>query len=187
MAAISSVSIASSTASNWLKEAQSALLASENPGGMMGTLQNSRYAPGSVKSFLATSQSNASNLALISQNTLQAAADLTSQMAAAAVQKRNEERVNAAYNLVKLQTNYTPPKGLDPIVYFGNGSWLDTSKDILTLSDGKQIDTKTGKEYVDEKSLIRMANGAYLDTKNNVLHMADGTKIDSVTGLAITT
>ena len=37
--AIAAVNASSSTASNWLKEAQDAIAASESPGGMMGALQ----------------------------------------------------------------------------------------------------------------------------------------------------
>ena len=54
------------------------------------------------------------------------------------------------------------------------------------MSNGKQIDTVTGLEYHDPKSIISMANGAYLDTQNNILHMSDGTQVDTITGLKIT-
>jgi hypothetical protein len=54
------------------------------------------------------------------------------------------------------------------------------------MSGGKQIDTTTGLEYHDPKSIVSMANGAYLDTKNNILHMSDGTQVDTITGLKIT-
>jgi hypothetical protein len=73
-----------------------------------------------------------------------------------------------------------------PVIYFSDGSTLDTINNIFTMSDGKQVDATTGQPYVDPNSVIRMANGAYLDTKNSILHMADGTEIDAVTGLIIT-
>jgi hypothetical protein len=56
----------------------------------------------------------------------------------------------------------------------------------MTMSNGKQIDTTTGLEYHDPKSIVTMANGAYLDTQNNILHMSDGTQVDTITGLKIT-
>ena len=64
---------------------------------------------------------------------------------------------------------------------------INTSTNILTLSGGKQIDTTTGLEYLDPKSIISLANGAYLDTKNNILTTSDGKKIDTISGLEITT
>jgi hypothetical protein len=83
------------------------------------------------------------------------------------------------------QTNYTPSQGLDPFVYFSDGSSLDTTKNILTLATGSQIDITTGLSYVDPSSLIQLANGAYLDTAKNILHESDGTQIDATTGIII--
>ena len=178
--------IASSTAPNWLREAQEALLAAENAGGMMGALQGARSKPGTIKTFLAHSQNNAAALALIAQGNVEAARDLAFKAATDAYNKRVAERLQEARAHAAPQMNYTPPKGLDSVIYFANGSTLDTVSNILTLSDGTQIDATTGQDYVDESALIRMANGAYLDTKNNILVMADGTKIDTITGLKIT-
>ena len=183
--AIASVSAASSTSSNWLKEAQDALVASETPGGMMGALQDSR-AGYSIKTFLAKSQNNLFALAQIAQNAQTSSSALTIQMSQAAAQKRYNEQVELQVKLNPVHTNYTPPKGLDPVIYFGDGSSIDTTSNIMTMSNGKQIDTTTGLEYHDPNSIISMANGAYLDTKNNILTMSDGTKIDSITGLKIT-
>jgi len=183
--AIAPVSAASSTSSNWLKEAQDALVASESPGGMMGALQDSR-AGYSIKTFLAKSQNNLFALAQIAQNAQTSSSALTIQMSQAAAQKRYNEQVELQVKLNPVHTNYTPPKGLDPVIYFGDGSSIDTTSNIMTLSNGKQIDTTTGLEYHDPKDIISMANGAYLDTKNNILTMSDGTKIDTVSGLKIT-
>ena len=55
-----------------------------------------------------------------------------------------------------------------------DGSSLDTNNNILTMSDGTQIDTTTGAKFIDTSSIVQMANGAYLDTKNNILTMPDG-------------
>jgi hypothetical protein len=183
--AIAPVSAASSTSSNWLKEAQESLVASQTPGGMMGALQDAR-AGYSIKTFLAKSQNNLYALAQIAQNAQTSSSALTVQMSQAAAKKRYDEQVALQVKLNPVHTNYTPPKGLDPVIYFGDGSSVDTTSNIMTLSNGKQIDTTTGLEYHDPKDIISMANGAYLDTKNNILHMSDGTQVDSITGLKIT-
>ena len=107
-------------------------------------------------------------------------------MTAAANEKLRNERVQLAQKMNPQQTNYNPPAELDPVIYFEDGGSLDTASNILTMSNGKQIDTTTGLQYHDPKSIISMANGAYLDTQNNILTMGDGTKIDTVTGLKIT-
>jgi hypothetical protein len=78
-----------------------------------------------------------------------------------------------------------PTNVLDPIIFFANGSSLDTNSNVMTMSDGTQIDTTTGAKVVDTSSIVQMANGAYLDTKNNILTMPDGSKIDTITGLTI--
>jgi hypothetical protein len=183
--AIAPINIASATGTNWLKEAQEAAAAAENPGGMIGALQDSKY-PGSIKNFLAQSQNTAANLALISQGTQQSAATLALQMADAAQAKRTQERLALQQKLNPQQQNFNPPTELDPFIYFEDGTTIDTVNNILTMSDGTQYDVLTGIEIFDQSSIISMANGAYLDTKKNILTMADGTKIDTVTGLQIT-
>lgn len=184
--AIASINAASSTSNNWLKEAQDSLVASETPGGMMGALQDSRSNPASIKSFLAKSQNTMYSLALIAQNNQASAGALYAQIAATAAQKRAADQAALQAKLNPVQTNYNPPAQLDPVIYFDDGSNIDTSTNIWTKADGTQIDTTTGQLYMDPKSVVSMANGAYLDTKNNILTTADGTKIDTVTGLKIT-
>jgi hypothetical protein len=184
--AIAAVSAASSTSSNWLKEAQDSLAASETPGGMMGALQDSRSGSSSIKTFLARSQNSQYALAQIAQNAQASSSTLTVQMSQAAAQKRYNEQVALAAKLNPVHSNFNPAKGLDPVLYFGDGSSVDTTSNIMTLSTGKQIDTTTGLEYHEPNSIVSMANGAYLDTKNNILTMSDGTKVDTVTGLKIT-
>jgi hypothetical protein len=183
--AIASVSAASATAPNWLKEAQESLAASQTPGGLLGTLQDARYGS-SIKTFLAKSQNNSFALAQIAQSSQTSSGALVSQMATAAAQKRYAEQVALQMKLNPAQSNFNPPLELDPVIYFEDGGSLDTSSNIMTLSTGKQIDTTTGLEYHEPGSIISMANGAYLDTKNNILTMSDGTKVDSITGLKIT-
>jgi hypothetical protein len=184
--AIASVNAASATAPNWLKEAQESLAASENAGGMMGALQDARSGSYSIKAFLKKSQNNMYSLALIAQNSQTSAGQLAAQMSSAANQKLRDERIQLAMKMNPQQTNYNPPAGLDPVIYFADGGSLNTGSNILTMSNGKQIDTTTGLEYHDPKTIISMANGAYLDTQNNILTMSDGTKIDTISGLKIT-
>jgi len=184
--AISSINAASATSSNWLKEAQDAIAASESAGGLLGTLADARNDPGSLKTVLARSQNISNSLAMISQNTLASAGALAIQMSDAAAQKRQDELATRAQKLNPQQTNFTPPAGLDPVIYFEDGTSIDTTSNIMTLANGRQIDTTTGLEYHEPGSILSMANGAYLDTKNNILTTADGTKIDTVTGLVIT-
>ena len=78
-----------------------------------------------------------------------------------------------------------PKNMLDPFIYFSDGSSIDTNNNILTKSDGTQIDITTGAKVIDSASIMQLANGAYLDTKNNIMTMPDGTQIDTVTGLKI--
>ena len=184
--AIASVNAASATAPNWLKEAQESLAASETPGGMMGALQDARFGSSSIKTFLAKSQNTLYNLAQIAQSSQTSAGALAAQMSAAANQKLRDERIVLAQKMNPQQTNYSPPAGLDPVIYFEDGGSLDTTSNILTMANGTQIDTTTGLQYHDPKSIISMANGAYLDTQNNILTMSDGTRIDTITGLKIT-
>ena len=184
--AIANVSAASSTSPNWLKEAQESLAASEAPGGMMGALQDARSGSSSIKTFLAKSQNNLYALAQIAQNAQTSSSALTVQMSQAAAKKRYDEQVALQVKLNPVHANFTPPQGLEPVIYFEDGSSLDTTSNILTMSNGKQIDTTTGLEYHDPKDIVSMANGAYLDTKNNILTMSDGTKVDTITGLKIT-
>jgi hypothetical protein len=158
---------------------------------MMGALQSASLdnQTGSISSFLAQSQGEANAMASIMQSSVQNEGQLYAQIAQTegqqAAQTRQEQQ-NALLN-PPAQTNFTPDAQLDPVVYFPDGSSIDTSSNIMTLANGNQIDTTTGLPYVDPSSVIQMANGAYLDTKNNILHEADGTVVDATTGLIIST
>lgn len=176
--------ISSATAPNWLAEAYTAIVSSENQSGLLGALQNSRN-PGSISSFLNNTVSSSSAFALIAQNGVSASGKFSSEIAAATYEKAVAEKLQKAFHQPD-QTNYTPPKGLDAIIYFEDGSTLDTVNSIMTFADGKQIDTTTGLPFIDPGSIINMPDGSYLDTKNNVLTLPDGTKIDIITGLDIT-
>lgn len=149
-------------------------------------LQDSRNGT-SLRSFLANSQNAANTLQLINQGTAQSQATLTLQMSDTAQQKLQQEKIAQLVKLNPQQSNFNPARQLDPFIYFQDGTSIDTANNILTMSNGTQIDTTTGLQIIDQSSIISMANGAYLDTKNNVLHMSDGSKVDTVTGLKITT
>jgi hypothetical protein len=181
---VSPINISSATAPNWLKEAQESLAAS--PGGLIGTLADSKGNLGSISSFLRQSQNNAANLALVSQSTSSSAFELTIKMGSEALQKRVSERLTAQFAYNKKQQNFTPPTELDRFIYFDDGTSIDTDERIMTKPDGMKIDLKTGQEYIEPGSLIQMGNGSYLNKKTNILTMADGTKIDTVTHLVVT-
>ncbi len=191
MSAIPGISIASSTSSNWLSEAQSAIQASESSDGIMGALQTASIGDnsnGSIASFLAKSQSNADAFASIEQSSVQAAGQFYAQLAASEGQQAAQDRAakEAALLNPPAQTNYTPPLQLSPVIYNSDGSTLDTTSNIMTLSNGSQIDITTGLKYVDPSSIVQMANGAYLDTNANILHESDGTAVDATTGIKVT-
>jgi len=107
-------------------------------------------------------------------------------MAAQNAQQANSQKLQDSIDALSLTQQMVQPKNvLDPTIFFADGSTLDTNSNILTMSDGTQIDTTTGAKVVDTSSLIQMANGAYLDTANNILTMPDGSQIDTVTGLKV--
>jgi hypothetical protein len=185
--AISSINAASATSSNWLKEAQESIAASQSQGGLMGMLNDARNDPGSLKSVLTKSANAAASLASMAASAQTASNNLMLQMQSEAQDKRLEEKMALYAKMNPQITNYTPPKGLDAFIYFDDGSSIDTVNNILTLSDGTtQIDITTGLEVIDPNSIFQLANGAYLDTKKNIMTLADGTKIDTITGLVIT-
>lgn len=158
---------------------------------MMGALQTASQntAPGSIASFLAQSQANSDALASIMHSSVQDQGQLYSQIAQAQGQQAAQQRLQQEANLLNppQQQNFTPPAQLNPVIYYDDGSSLDTTSNIMTLSNGNQIDVTTGLPYVDPSSLITMANGSYLNTSTNILTEADGTKIDATTGLKVST
>lgn len=174
-----------SGASSWLADTFTAIQNQANEGGLLGMLKNSG-GDGSISSFLGSSQNTANAFALISQNSVTNASSLVAQMASQNNQQQSAKKLQEAMDALSASQQMIQPKNvLDPIIFFGNGSTLDTNSNILTMSDGTQIDTTTGTKVVDSASIIQLANGAYLDTQNNILTMPDGSQIDTVTGLTI--
>jgi hypothetical protein len=174
-----------SGAVSWLGDTLSAIKNQANAGGLIGMLQNSG-GDGSIRSFLSSSQTSSNQLALISQNSMTNKSSLVAQMASQNIQQQNQQKLQDAMDALASSQQVIQPKNvLDPVIYFSNGATLDTNSNVMTMSDGTQIDTTTGAKVVDNSSIIQMANGAYLDAKNNILTMPDGSKIDIITGLKI--
>ena len=147
MTTIAPITIASATAPNWLAEAQGAIMAAENQSGMLGALENSKHGIGTIQSFLNNTLHNAEAFALITLNNSKAAGTLSSQAGAAVYEKALAEKLQKA--LAKSgDENFTPPKGLDPFIFFEDGSTIDTVNGILTLASGKQLDITTGLEII---------------------------------------
>jgi hypothetical protein len=180
-----SLFLSADSASNWLNGALNSIQNQNNAGGLLGMLQNSG-GDGSISSFLGSSTTTAGQFALISQNSVTNTSSLVAQIAAQNAQQTSSQKLQDSIDaLSATQQMVQPTNVLDPTIFFADGSTLDTNSNILTMSDGTQIDTTTGAKVIDTSSLIQMANGAYLDTANNILTMPDGSQIDTVTGLKI--
>src|SRR5690242_14022069 len=177
---------AGSAMPNWLADAFTAIQNQANEGGLLGMLDSAGSSDGSIGSFLGSSANTANSFALISQNSVTNASSLYAQMAVQNAQEQNNKKLQDAAEALQASQQMVQPKNvLDPVIFFADGSTLDTNSNVMTLSNGTQIDTTTGTKIIDSASIIQMANGAYLDTKNNILTMPDGTEIDTVTGLKI--
>jgi hypothetical protein len=167
----------------WLSDAFNAIDASMSSDGIMGALQNSKNSLGSARTAIQNNAIGANAFMTIASSTTQAMFDFTFKQAQAALDKRAQQQL--ARNLALQPSQPKVEAKLDPMIFFENGSTLDTVNNVLTLNDGTQIDAITGQEYVAPESLVQFGNGSYLNTKTNIMTMADGTKIDTVTGLKI--
>ncbi len=174
----------SGTTAGWLNDAITSIQNSQNPGGILGALQNSY--DGSVSSFLSESSTISNNFASISQNSVTSAGQLYAQIASQNQQAQQQEQLQKAMADLQATQNMVQPKSLlDPVLYFPDGTTIDTTSNLMTRPDGTQYDITTGAKYTDPSSIIQMANGAYLNTQTNILTMGDGTQIDTVTGLKV--
>jgi hypothetical protein len=171
---------------SWISTVWDAGAAATQSTGMMGALgtaSSKKYPLGSVKAYIAGQQNNALALATIAQTGVVNATELAIKAGDLAMQKRLQDR---AAQIAKQNVPLIPAAPLgDSIIYFENGSVLDTTNNVLTLSNGKKIDSITGADWVDPTSIIQLGNGSYLNTATNILTMANGTKIDTVTGLIV--
>lgn len=179
---------AASATPNWLASTITAIQNQANEGGLLGMLSNAASNDGTISSFLSFGVNTANAFATIATSSVSNASSLVAQIAAQNQQDQQSKQLQDAMNaLQSAQQMVQPQNVLDPIIYFDDGSTLDTNANILTMANGTQIDTTTGTKVVNSASLIQLANGAYLDTQNNILTMPDGSEIDTVTGLTIST
>lgn len=179
--AISSAALLSSGTPDWISSTMSAIQASRTVGGMLGALDNAR------KGNPAASFKSAANaFALIAQNDVSSATSFYAQLAAQAQQNRQDELMQRVFKELARTSEMVKPKNvLDSVVYFADGSYINTDTNIMTMVNGKQYDTLTGAEYNDPAFIIDMGNGSWLNSQTNVLTLADGTRIDTVTGLKV--
>lgn len=177
----------SSATPNWLANAWADAEASQsNASGLLGALQSasSKVKPGSIAEFLnGTAGTDLSTITL--NSTVNATALALAQGDAVKKQASDAAMQKVLKGLSDLHNNVKPNNVLDPVIYLGDGSTIDTVANILTRADGKQFNSVTGSPYVDSTFIVQMANGAYLDTKNNVMTLGNGTRIDTTTGLTI--
>ncbi len=178
--------ISSDSSANWLASATVALQ-NQRDGGLISMLSGAaKNKPGSIGSFLASTRSNASDLMNITAFATTSATQLAIQQGDAVTQARQQAELDKALkDLQNTQNNVVAKNTLDPVIYFDDGSTIDTNANIYTRPDGSQYDTVTGAPYVDPASLVQLANGAYLNTKTNVMTLGDGTAIDMITGLNV--
>jgi len=176
-----------SGSSNWIANTMTAIQNQSSEGGLLGLL-DSAGGDGSIDSFIGNTSNTANSFAQIAQTNVSSASSFYAQIAAqnaqAAAQQKIQEQIDAASAAAKM---VQPTNTLDPFIYFSDGSSIDTNSNIMTRSDGTQIDITTGAKVIDSASIMQLANGAYLDTKNNIMTMPNGTQIDTVTGLTIST
>ena len=181
------MSILGAGGNNWLASAFSAIRASQNQGGILGALQNAGSNDGSIGSFLGQASAFSNNFATITQNNVTSASSFYAQFAAQNDQMRQQQQLQDALDALQQTQNMVQPTNtLDPIIFFADGSTLDTNSNILTMQNGKQIDTTTGLEYVDPASRVDLGGGSFLNTTTNIITLADGTQIDATTGIKVT-
>jgi hypothetical protein len=170
---------------DWLADTVANIKKSETQGGLLGMLSAAVAGnDGSTKTFLTNSIAAANTFATISQGSVTSYSSLIAQMASARQQKAQAQKLDDAMKSLQDTQNQVQKKNvLESFIYMPDGSTIDTTSNIMTMSDGTQYDITSGAKYVDPSMIIQMANGSYLDTKNNILTMADGTRIDSVTGI----
>ena len=177
-------SISSSNAANWMAGAAVAIQ-NQTDGGLIGSLSTaSKYKPGSIGAFLNSTASI--DLVTISQSAVTSATQLALAQGDAVRKARADVLTQKALNdLAAVQANVQPKNVLDPIIYFDDGSTIDTNQNIYTRPDGAQFDATTGAPYVDPASIVQLANGAYINTQSNIMTLPDGTQIDMITGLNV--
>jgi uncharacterized membrane protein len=156
----------------------------------MGALQNMSSSHGKVSasSLMANSTTAANNFALISQNSVSSTSSFYAQIAAQnQSDQANQQLQQALDSLNKQQQMVSQQNTLPPVIYFSDGSSIDTNSHIMTMANGTQYDVTTGAKYVDPADILEMANGAYLNTSTHIMTMSDGTQVNTITGLKVST
>jgi len=175
-----------SPTSNWIADTMTAIQNQQNEGGLLGMLDNAG-GDGSISSFLSQSSNTANALATISQSNVTNAGSLFAQIASTNQQQAAAKKLQDSLDQQASQQVVTPSNTLSPIIYFPDGTTIDTVNNIMTMPDGTQYDTTTGAKYVDPASIVQIGGGAYLNTNTNIITLADGSQIDAVTGLSVPT
>lgn len=122
--------------SDWLKDTYTAIQNDNNAGGLLGMLRSAGSNDGSLSSFLSSSASTANNFALISQNTVTNASSLVAQIASQNQKTADTKKLqDALASLSASQQAVAPKNVLDPIIFFDDGSTIDTNSNILTMAD----------------------------------------------------
>jgi hypothetical protein len=153
-----------SATSNWIADTMTAIQNQQNEGGLLGMLDNAG-GDGSISSFLGQSSNSANAIATISQTSVTNTGILFAQIAATKLQQANAQKLQDALDQLSATQKMVQRKNtLDPVIYFSDGTTIDTNNNIMTRPDGTQYDTTTGAKYVDPTSIIQMGNGAYLYT-----------------------
>jgi hypothetical protein len=173
-------------ATDWLADTVSNIKRSNEQGGLLGMLsaQVETAGDGATTKFLKNSQAASNMFATITQNTTTSYSALIAKQASARQNAAQQKKLqDALQSLQDSQKMVQRTNVLDAFIYMPDGSFIDTTNNLMTMVNGDQFDITTGAKYVDPANIIQMANGSYLDTKNNILTMADGTRIDSITGI----
>jgi len=178
----------SSRNSDWLASTETAIKNSQHQAGIMGALNSlaGSGGSGSISSFLSNSTSFANNFATIAQTNVSKYgsyyAQIANQNQQAAAQKKLMDTLNALHS-----AQPAPQNKLASVLYLGNGVTVDTQSNIMTMTDGTQIDIATGSKVVNSADIVQLGNGSYLNTVTNIMTLSDGTQIDTVTGLKVNT
>jgi hypothetical protein len=178
-------SLSISQGSDWIASTATAKKNALHSAGILGALENSGNGV-TLNSFLSNSSAFANNFATIAQTAVTNAGSLYARIASDNQKTAAQQKTRDVLNALSADQNMVKPGStLDPIVYLGDGVTIDTTSNIMTMTDGTQIDITTGSTYTDPASIIQIGNGSYLNTDTNILTLADGTKIDTVTGLQV--
>lgn len=183
-----SASSSSNSIASWIGDTFTAIQNESSSAGIMGALQSMSASHGSASSLISQTKSAANNFSLISQSSVTNTSSFYAQIAAQnQSDQANQQLQKALDSLTKQQQMVQQKNTLPSVIYFSNGSSLDTNSQIMTMTDGTQYDVTTGAKYVDPADILEMANGAYLNTSTHIMTMSDGTQINTITGLQVST